>query len=82
MKQSRRAKIVGAPPDLTQLRDLAPAGVCDPPNPWIYEQLARLCGRSSEEVTATHPHFAWPHSEDLDERPYFWDLKEDDCTCR
>jgi hypothetical protein len=76
------------------LRDLAPEGVCDPPNPWIYEQLARLCdgapssGGGPPDMPAPGPGaqgaacFTCRDIEDPNERPYIWDLKEDDCKCQ
>jgi len=77
---------------LPELRDLAPQGVCDPPNPWVYQQLAKLCegdaalfdvnerSRRIHELVRDdlHHHFV---SEDPDTRPYLWELPED-CTCR
>lgn len=91
MLTSRARRNVGQLPGLSEL---APAGVCDAPNPWIYAQLARLCGEPIEGAApsthaaegASHPGAAeYPHHFDIDDpdtRPYLWDLKEDDCKCR
>lgn len=71
-------------------RDLAPQGVCDPPNPWIYEQLARLCASTGPTSSAlatqpselissslrTYDHHVHFTDEDPDNRPYIWDLEE------
>lgn len=35
---------------LHRLRDFLPAGVCDPPNPMIYRQLANLCSDEAERL--------------------------------
>jgi len=32
----------------SDLREFAPPGVCDPPNPFIYRQLVALCGDGDE----------------------------------
>lgn len=73
---------------LPELSELAPVGVCDPPNPWIYEQLARLCGNAPSTHGIEGPHgpgeAEYPHHLDLDDpdtHPYVWDLKEDCCQC-
>lgn len=80
-----------------QLRDLAPEGICDPPNPWLYQQLSRLCGdgldggtepgrdlpmRGGPRSASTVDCFTCRDIEDPNERPYLWDLKEDDCKCQ
>jgi len=82
----RNNRAVVLPPEQLPGSPLLTQGICDD---HVFRIVCELCGATDRSVHgALPPHVHHPNAqldieaaEDPDQRPYVWDLPEENCTC-